>query len=111
MMFLIRSAFWLGIVFSSMPFDRGEALRAVDEAQGVIVADAVAAARAKCLTDMVSCRAIINAASGAAFAANAERSPPPRIPVKGKIARPSADTLSAADLAAPWRGKQARAGA
>jgi hypothetical protein len=111
MMFLIRSAFWLGLVFSWMPFDGAEVLRAIDQTQGAIVAGAVAAARAKCVTDMASCRAIVTAASGAALATNAERSPALRGAGKRAATLKSADTLSAADLATPWRGRQTKSGA
>ena len=31
MMFIVRSVFWLSLVFSQMPFDSDEALRAVDD--------------------------------------------------------------------------------
>ena len=100
MMFLIRSAFWLGLVFSWMPLDRGEALRT-----------AVAAARAECVTDMVSCRAIVTAASGAVLATSPGGASVLHGDGKGRAAPRSADTLSAADLATPWRGRQGKSGA
>jgi hypothetical protein len=99
MMFLVRSAFWLGLVFSWMPLDRGEALRT-----------AVAAAQAECVTDMVSCRAIVTAASGAVLATSPGHTPVLHVDGKGRP-MPSADTLSAADLATPWRGRQRKSGA
>jgi hypothetical protein len=105
MMFIVRSVFWLSLVFSRMPFDSDAALRAVDSTQG-----AVAAARAKCVTDMASCRAIVAAASNIVLATNGERPPAPRGAGKGRAA-PAADTLSAADLAAPWRGRPTKSGA
>jgi hypothetical protein len=110
MMFIVRSVFWLSLVFSRMPFDSDAALRAVDSTQGAVVAGAVAAARAKCVTDMASCRAIVAAASNIVLATNGERPPAPRGAGKGRAA-PAADTLSAADLAAPWRGRPTKSGA
>ena len=84
-MFIVRSAFWLSLVFSWMPFDRGQAL------QG-----AVATARAGCVADMASCRAIVAAAGNVVLAAGAERSPNREV-AKARVAPPLADTLTAAD--------------
>ena len=110
MMFLVRSAFWLGIVYSSMPLDRGEALRAVDQAQGAIVAERGRRRQGQ----MRDGYGVLPR----------DRQPPPARPrraarrtpahVQRGAARswqgredrkPSADTLSAADLATPWRGR------
>jgi hypothetical protein len=53
----------------------------------------------------------VTAASGAALATNAERSPALRGAGKRAATLKSADTLSAADLATPWRGRQTKSGA
>jgi hypothetical protein len=97
MMFIVRSAFWLSLVFSWMPFDRGQAV------QG-----AVATARASCVADMASCRAIVAAAGNVLLTANAERAPAQHGVAKPKAAPPLADTLTAADRVTPWRGRPAR---
>lgn len=115
MMFFVRSAFWLGVVYSSMPLDRGDALRTISQTQEAIVSSAVAAARAQCVQDMTSCQAILAATSTTATALHAERPPTssaaPRAPGKGANMKPSANSLSAADLATPWRGRLIRSGA
>jgi hypothetical protein len=115
MMFFVRSAFWLSIVYAHMPFDGGQVVRAADEAQGAIVASAVAAAKAKCAQDPASCRAIVSAAAGAMLSTNSPHSSivqaQTRSPGPVKAARPSANSLSAADLATPWRGRRTKSGA
>lgn len=116
MMFLVRSAFWLGVVYSSMPWDRGEALRAADQVQATVVAGAVAAAKAKCVADIASCRAIVGAAGAVVAAANAEPTAPLRgLALRGTLkaqsAQPSTDTLTPTDLATPWRGRPVKSGA
>jgi hypothetical protein len=113
MMFLVRSAFWLGIVYSSMPFDRDEALRAVGQTQDAIVAGAVATARTECLQNIASCRAILTAAGGTPLATSPERPAAllggaARTTGKGENSQPSANSLNAADLATPWRGRRAK---
>jgi hypothetical protein len=113
MTFLLRSAFWLSIVYAHMPFDGGEAVRAVGQTQSAIVASAAGAARDKCAQNGASCRAIFGAAAGILLPAGPDRpldapAPPPRAAGKAKAARPSANSLSAADLASPWRGRPAR---
>lgn len=114
MMFLVRSTFWLGIVVWNMPLDRGEAPRVVDQTQGMVLASAVDAVKAKCAQEGASCRAIL-AAAGAGLAPNVERSRnapgAPRAGGMGKARRPSANSLEAADLATPWRGRPAKPGA
>jgi hypothetical protein len=99
MMFLVRSTFWLGVVVSNMPLDH---------------ADLAGAARAACAQEAASCRAILAAAT-AALAARSDRSLEERgatlAVAGGKVRRPSANSLKAADLATPWRGRPARSGA
>ena len=114
MMFFVRSAFWLGVVYSSMPLDRGDALRTVGQTQEAVVAGAVAAARAQCVQDVTSCRAILAVTSVAAPMANAARAPASaaaqRTAGKAKVPQPSANSLSTADLTTPWRGRPAKSG-
>ncbi|MGA2794360.1 MAG: hypothetical protein ABSE69_12665 [Roseiarcus sp.] len=108
MMFLVRSTFWLGIVVSNMPLD------VADRAQGAVAASAAGAVKAACAQESASCRAIL-AAAGAGLASSPERSPDgrgaPRAGVMGKARRPSANSLGAADLETPWRGRPAKSGA
>lgn len=114
MMFLVRSTFWLGVVVSNMPLDRAEAPRVADRTQGVVAASAVGAVEAACAQEPASCRAIL-AAAGAGLASSPARPPDergaPRAGVTGKSRRPSANSLDAADLATPWRGRPAKSGA
>jgi hypothetical protein len=115
MMFLVRSAFWLSIVYAHMPLDGGQVIRGADEAPGAVVAGATALVKSKCAQDAASCRAILKAAAGALLAPVNERSPGAQPRTHGaetaKGARPSSNSLSADDLAAPWRGRQAKSGA
>jgi hypothetical protein len=117
MMFLVRSAFWLSIVVAHMPLDSGEALRAVAETKGAIVASAVSAGKAKCAQESVSCQALVAAAAGDILTPNVARPSNARVgarmaPVaKAKGVRPSVNSLSAADLATPWRSRAAKSGA
>jgi hypothetical protein len=115
MMFLVRSAFWLSLVYAHMPFDDGQVARVAEEAKGVAVATAANAVKAKCDHEAVSCRAILSAAAGAilspAVAPSAGEPPKARGAATPKASRPSANSLSAADLAAPWRDRRAKPGA
>jgi hypothetical protein len=111
MMFLVRSTFWLGIVVSNMPLDRAEAPRVADWTQGAVAAGAASAVKEACARESASCRAIL-AAAGAGVALNPEGARgAPRAGAIGKARRPSANSLDAADLAAPWRGRPANSGA
>jgi hypothetical protein len=114
MMFLARSAFWLSLVYAHMPLDGGEVSRAVDDTRNAVVATAATAARAKCAEDAASCRAILGAAAGAmlspAVVRPATEPVRPRAGAPAKGARPSANSLSAADLATPWRGRPVKPG-
>jgi hypothetical protein len=114
MMFLVRSTFWLSIVVSNMPLDHGQAVRAVDQTQGAVVASAANVVKAKCAQESASCRTILTAA-GVALAPNVERSRNvrggPRAGGMGKARQPSANSLDAADLATPWRGRPSKSGA
>jgi hypothetical protein len=113
MMFLARSAFWLSLVYAHMPLDSG-VVRAVDDTRNAVVASAASAVKAKCVDDPASCQAIVGAAAGAVLAPAVEHpatAPSRARGVAAKSAKPSANSLSAADLAAPWRGRPAKPGA
>ena len=113
-MFLARSAFWLSLVYAHMPLDGSEVARAVDDTRSAVVAGAATAVKAKCVDDPASCRAILNAAAGAVLAPAVKRpaaAPIPSRRILPKSARPSANSLSAADLTTPWRGRPAKPGA
>ncbi|MDB5508817.1 MAG: hypothetical protein JWL93_1286 [Hyphomicrobiales bacterium] len=88
MFFLLRCAFWLGLVFSHLPWD-GEAVRN-DVASGAAQASAAAVEKAQslCLKDPVAC-ARHSAAVGKALGVGA-----------------SHNTLMASDLAPVWKGGQ-----
>jgi hypothetical protein len=88
MLFLVRSAFWLGMVYSAMPFDAGE--------QGRELTRLRAALAASCPAQPPACAALSMAATHPAPGGDAAK------------LRPSADSLTAADLTPPWRGKSAQ---
>ncbi|MGA2041776.1 MAG: hypothetical protein ABSG83_00235 [Roseiarcus sp.] len=113
MMFLLRSAFWLSLVYAHMPLDQGEALRALDETRGVALTGAANAVAAGCMADHAACRAVLGAAVGVAAAPGAPRpaGPEPHAGRDAKGGRSSVNSLSATDLATPWRGPAARSGA
>lgn len=95
MMFLVRSTFWLGIVVSHMPLDH---------------ADLAGAAKAACAREAASCRAIL-AAAETGLATRPGQALEERGLAAGKARRPSANSLNAADMATPWRGRLAKSGA
>ena len=116
MMFLIRSAFWLGIVFSAMPFDRAEIAGDAVQVKNAVAASALAAAKTRCAQDVTACGAALNALGGGAPSTNIERLEPqrattPRAAAKEKALQSSANSLNAADLAPPWRGRPRKSGA
>ena len=89
MSFLIRSVFWLGLVFMALPWD-GESLRADLSSHAEQATRAVAReAQALCAKDPIGC-ASQAIALGKAF----DRDRP----------KNSQDTLRAPDLAPAWRG-------
>jgi hypothetical protein len=104
MLFFIRSAFWLGIVYSAMPFDNIDQTRELARLRAELAAAAGNAAAAACPGQSVSFRALALAmqgqSSGAATGVSAEP--------KARAARKSADSLTPADLMAPWRGALAK---
>ena len=104
MLFLVRSAFWLGMVYSAMPFDNSEQSRELARLRAALAATAGGAALAACADQSAACRALRSAmpesprGSGAAISAQ----------IKEKPTRASPNTLTQADLAPPWRGKPAK---
>jgi len=104
MLFLVRSAFWLGMVYSAMPFDNNEQSRELARLRTELAVAAGGAALAACGDQSVSCRALKLATpegqteSGAVILAQ----------IKPKPAHASANSLTTADLAPPWRGKPAK---
>jgi hypothetical protein len=114
MMFLLRSAFWLSIVYAHMPFDDGEAMRALDETRAAVTASATSAAAARCAADRDSCRALIGAATRFVASPGAPRSAgapgPLRAGGKTKGDRSSVSSLTAKDLASPWHGAKSKFG-
>ena len=107
MLFLVRSAFWLGMVYSAMPFDNSEQSRELARLRAALAATAATAggaALAACADQSAACRALRSAmpesprGSGAAISAQ----------IKEKPTRASPNTLTQADLAPPWRGKPAK---
>jgi hypothetical protein len=117
-MFLVRSAFWLTLVFSAMPFERSEIARAVDRAPDRLSADAVLTAKAECAGRAAACDALVApliAASRTAGLATATSSAPLRVAAARdgakEAVRPSSNSLTSEDRSAPWRGRKAKPGA
>ena len=105
MLFLVRSAFWLGMVYSAMPFDNSEQTRELARLRAALAAAAGSAAVTTCAAQSVSCRALMMAAPASQRRPDATNS----VQAKEKTARASADSLTEADLTAPWRGKPSKA--
>jgi hypothetical protein len=106
-MFLLRSAFWLTLLFSAMPFDRGEISRGVDQAAAPAVSTTRCDQRATmCDSALASFVADRRPAAPASLARDlfAQKS-------SGKEGPRSADSLTAEDRAAPWRGRPGNSGA
>jgi len=101
MLFLVRSAFWLGMVYSAMPFDNSEQTREVASLRAALAASVAE----NCSVQAESCLVLKLAASDpqrraqTAIASLAGAGP----------TRPSANSLTKADLALPWRGRPAKA--
>ena len=124
MMFLLRSAFWLCLVFSWMPLERGEITRVLAGAKVSLNAHLAAAAEAGCAGSAVACGAVLLAADQAlATATPAPPEPSAAVPTKtapdapAKSAprraalRPSVNSLTASDLTPAWRGRKSKSGA
>ena len=120
-MFLLRSIFWLGLVFSWMPLERSEMIHVLADAKTSFAAHVAAAAEAGCGDSAVACGAVLLAADRAVAAATessalelgasapakaASDAPPP--PSRRGLHRPSANSLTGSDLAPAWRGRKAK---
>ena len=93
------------MVYSAMPFDNSDQTRELARLRAALAATAGGAAATTCAAQSVSCRALTMATAEGRRGLDAAN--PAR--AKEKAARASADTLTEADLAAPWRGKPAKA--
>jgi hypothetical protein len=124
MMFLLRSAFWLCLVFSWMPLERSEIARVLADAKINLDSHLAAAAEAGCADSAVACGAVLLAADRALAPATPAAPEPsaaaptktaPEAPAKSAqkrtASRPSANSLTASDLAPAWRGRKAKSGA
>jgi hypothetical protein len=122
MMFLLRSAFWLSLVFSWMPLERTEIARGLNKAQ-TMASHEEAAAKIGCGGSAVACGAVLLAAAKVGVDAPARASLDNRQVENAKLsnmkpkapasagARSSASSLTEADLAPRWRGHKAKPGA
>ena len=103
MRFLLRSAFWLGLVFHAMPLGQARLSDVVPnprDAVGLATSDRDGEAASAIAGAVV--RAVFEPRPAAADKTAARAAP------AAKPARPSVDTLSAADRLPPWRGPGAR---
>lgn len=103
MLFLVRSAFWLGMVYSAMPFDNSEQARELARLRAALAATAGGAAASACAGASLSCA--LKLAGPAAKLAGATAIKPP---MKEKMAGVSVNSLMSADLRPAWRGKPAK---
>lgn len=124
-MVLLRSIFWLGVVFSWMPLERSEMIHVLADAKTSLAAHMAAAAEAGCADSAVTCGAVLLAADRAVSAATQNPAPEPaasaptraaseapaRNASRRAVQHPSANSLTASDLAPAWRGRKAKTGA
>jgi hypothetical protein len=123
---LLRSAICLALVFAWMPSREGEVMRAAGEVATNLADHARAAARIGCSGSAVACGVVLLAADRAIASAAEPTTEPARTrPAGNAVARnaagisaartrnqrPSANSLTASDLAAPWRGHKTKSGA
>jgi hypothetical protein len=127
-MFFLRAAFWLSLVLAGLPGERGDILRALGEAGTSLAAHAEAAAEAGCAGSAVACGAVLLAAERPVAAPDVQSFAPKSAAAIGSEVKkaasmeakspairngkphPSANSLTAADLAPPWRGRKAKSG-
>ena len=99
--FLLRSAFWLGLVFHAMPWGDARWTDVVPSARDALAASAATQGRDG-ETASTIVRAVLSAAleprPGSADKAAMRAEP------SANARRVSVDTLSSADRLAPWRG-------
>ena len=107
-MFFVRSAFWLTLVFSAMPFERSEIARAIDQTRAALPVSAATTERLAAVTDtsdgslVAASRLTPAVASYGPLAAQESRD---------KTGRQSANSLTAEDRAPAWRGRASNSGA
>ncbi|HYA74838.1 MAG TPA: hypothetical protein VEF36_16955 [Roseiarcus sp.] len=103
--FLLRSAFWLGLVFNAMPWGEARLTDAVPAARDALAAGIAAQGPDGDAASSIA-RAVLRTAldPAPAIAGKAATRPEPSV----KTRRASIDTLSAADRLAPWRVAPAR---
>ena len=97
MFFLIRSAFWLGLVYSAMPFENGEQTRELERLRATLEATAGGAAVLACAEQNISCRALSLAQAAPAISAR----------FKDKTPHNSESSLTSDDVKPKWHGKAA----
>jgi hypothetical protein len=115
--------FWLGLVFSWMPLERSEIIHVLADAKTSFAAHVAAAAAAGCADSAVTCGAVLVAADRAVAAVTQSSASEPIASVSAKagsdapsktrraVQHPSANSLTASDLAPSWRGRKAKSGA
>jgi hypothetical protein len=114
--FLLRSAFWLGIVYNAMPLDVASLTPAATAGPPAAIpseSPLATSALQSCLGAVASacigapaelCAKLAAAANGAA-----EHRPVEATTAPPRLRRLSADTLTPSDRAQPWRGPPPRA--
>ena len=98
--FLLRSAFWLGLVFHAMPWGDARLTDAVPVARDALVAGLATQTHDGTATTLAN--AVLRAAFDPQSATAPKVGAAPERSIKPR--RPSVDTLSAADRQPPWRG-------
>jgi hypothetical protein len=125
MTFLLRSALCLAVVFWWMPEERGKIGRTLSQAKTSLAAHQDSATRIGCGESALTCGAALLAGSQADLAGG-ERTPPLDRPAKdakvlskakavaknstAQTAPLSNNSLTAADMAPPWRGRKPHSG-
>ena len=115
--FLLRSAFWLGIVYSAMPLDVASLTPAATAPAAIsALCPFEAGALKSCFgaptsTSASTCAggpAALCAGLQAAAAGMTDKQSDDATPASAKRRRPSSDTLTDRDRVQPWRGPPAR---
>ena len=104
-MFLVRSAFWLTLVFSAMPFERSEIARAIDQTRACLPVDAAMTAKPERPAAASNAPEGSPIATGRPSPAAAPARPLALQDARDKAGRQSADCLTAGDRAPSWRGR------
>jgi hypothetical protein len=103
MLFFVRSAFWLGMVYSAMPFDSPVQSPRLASLRSALAASTGRAIVAACPDQSLACRALDLAMPRDKLA------PAILAAVNDKGPRESANSLTKDDLAPQWRGKRWKA--